>query len=43
MSEIINTVDEHTEVFIKSQKEKHQKIKNGFGKTNFQYDKTNDV
>ena len=43
MTEIINTVDDKTEVLIKSQKGKQEKVKNGFDKTNFQYDKTDDV
>ncbi|MBZ4687578.1 MAG: hypothetical protein PWQ96_1554 [Clostridia bacterium] len=43
MSEIINTVDDSTEILIKKQKGKQEKIQNGFDKANFQYDKTNDV
>jgi transposase len=43
MSEIIETVDDQTEILIKPQKGKKQKIENGFDKSNFKYDKTNDV
>lgn len=43
MSEIIETVDNTTEILIKRQKGKENKIKNGFDKENFQYDKENDA
>lgn len=43
MSEIINTVNEHTEILIKRQKGKKKIIESGFDKINFQYDKTQDI
>jgi transposase len=43
MSEVINAVDDSTEILIKRQKGKQEKIQNGFDKTDFQYDKPNDV
>ena len=42
MKEIINTLDEKTEVLIKRQKEKKIKIENGFDRVKFTYDKLND-
>lgn len=43
MSEILAAVDESTEILIKKQKDKEEKIKSGFEKANFQYDKTKDI
>jgi transposase len=43
MSEIVKSVDLNTEILIKSQKGKQEKILNGFDKTNFQYNKANDT
>jgi hypothetical protein len=43
MSEVIKAVDCSAEILIKRQKGKQEKIKNGFDKTDFQYDKSNDV
>lgn len=43
MSEILSTVDDSTEILIKRQKGKREKIENGFDKTNFQYDCTSDI
>jgi transposase len=43
LSEIIEAIDERTEILIKAQKGKQDKVQNGFDKTNFQYDKANDV
>jgi hypothetical protein len=43
MSEIIEAVDEQTEILIKGQKGKPQKIENGFDKSNFKYDQINDA
>ena len=43
MSEIINSIDYNTELLIKKQKGKEKKIKDGFDKDNFKYDKENDV
>lgn len=43
MSEIINAVNDTTEILIKKQKGNQEKIENGFDKENFQYDKENDV
>lgn len=43
MSEIVEVVDEKTEILIKPQKGKQQKVKNGFDKSNFKYDQINDV
>lgn len=43
MKEIINTLDEKTEVLIKRQKEKKDKIENGFDRAKFKYDKSNDT
>ena len=43
MSEIVKSVDPNTEILIKSQKGKQEKILSGFDKTNFQYNKANDT
>ncbi|MFY3790876.1 IS1182 family transposase [Ureibacillus sp. MALMAid1270] len=43
MSEIVEVFDEQTEILIKPQKGKQQKIKSGFDKTNFKYDQLNDT
>ena len=43
MSEIVEVVDERTEILIKPQKGKKQKVKSGFDKSNFKYDQKNDV
>jgi transposase len=43
MSEIVEVVDERTEILIKPQKGKKQKVKSGFDKSNFKYDRKNDV
>ena len=43
MKEIISTVDENTEVLIKRQKEKKNKIENGFDRAQFKFDKVNDT
>jgi transposase len=43
MSEITEVVDKQTEILIKPQKGKQQKVENGFDKSNFKYDQTNDV
>jgi len=43
MKEIVNTVDEKTEVLIKRQKEKKKKIESGFDRTKFIFDKLNDA
>ncbi|WP_219620140.1 IS1182 family transposase [Bacillus canaveralius] len=43
MSEIVDVVDEQTEILIKPQKGKQQKVENGFDKSNFKYDHINDV
>lgn len=43
MSEITEVVDEQTEILIKPQKGKQQKLENGFDKSNFKYDQINDV
>ena len=43
MSEIIKSVDSNTEILIKSQKGKQEKIQSGFDKTNFRYNKSNDT
>jgi transposase len=43
MSEIVKSVDLNTEILIKSQKGKQEKILSGFDKTNFQYNKANDT
>ncbi|WP_214481700.1 IS1182 family transposase, partial [Bacillus sp. SM2101] len=42
MSEIIETVDERTEILIKRQKENRDKRESGFDKTSFKYDPTTD-
>lgn len=43
MNEILAAADDRTEILIKKQKGKQEKIQNGFDKTNFQYDEANDV
>jgi transposase len=43
MSEIVSVVDEQTEILIKPQKGKKQKIESGFDKLNFKYDQINDT
>jgi len=43
MKEIVNTIDEKTEVLIKRQKEKKSKIESGFNRTKFTFDKLNDT
>lgn len=40
--EIIDVVDESTELLIKPQRGKHNKVKSGFDKENFKYDAIND-
>jgi transposase len=42
MSEIVEVVDDQTEILIKPQKGKQQKVENGFDKSNFNYDQAND-
>lgn len=42
MIEIVNTLDEKTEVLIKRQKDKKSKIENGFDRAKFEYDRSND-
>lgn len=41
MKEIVSTVDEKTEVLIKRQKGKKEKIESGFDRANFNFDKSN--
>ncbi|HEY8804800.1 MAG TPA: transposase [Clostridium sp.] len=43
MKEIVDTVDKKTEVLIKRQKEKKNKIESGFDRTKFKFDKSNDT
>jgi len=43
MSEIVEVVDEQTEILIKPQKGKQQKVETGFDKSNFKYDQINDA
>ena len=43
MKEIVNTIDEKTEVLIKRQKEKKSKVESGFNRTKFTFDKSNDT
>ena len=43
LKEIVNTVDEKTEVLIKRQKDKKVKIENGFDRAKFKFDKSNDT
>lgn len=43
MSEIIEVVDDQTEILIKPQKGKRQKVETGYDKSNFNYEVTNDV
>ena len=43
MSEILKSLDSNTEILIKSQKGKQEKLESGFDKTNFRYNKTNDT
>jgi hypothetical protein len=43
MKQIVSTVDEKTEVLIKRQKEKQDKIESGFDRTQFKFDKLNDT
>ena len=43
MSEIIEAVDDQTEILIKPQKGKRQKVETGFDKSNFKYEAINDV
>ena len=43
MKEIVNTIDEKTEVLIKRQKEKKSKIESGFDRRKFTFDKLNDT
>ncbi|WP_180230090.1 IS1182 family transposase [Bacillus sp. AFS073361] len=43
MSEITEVADEKTEILIKPQKGKQQKVENGFDKSNFKYDQKDDV
>lgn len=43
MSEIVDVVDEQTEILIQPQKGKQQQVENGFDKSNFKYDQVNDV
>ena len=43
LEQIINTVDEQTEILIKPQKGKKERLKNGFDKTDFRYNKNNDT
>ncbi len=43
MSEIVDVVDEQTEILIKPQKGKKQKGETGFDKSNFKYNQVNDV
>lgn len=43
LKEIVNTVDEKTEVLIKRQKDKPVKIENGFDRAKFTFDKLNDT
>ena len=42
MIEIVNTLDEKTEVLIKRQKYKKSKIENGFDRAKFEYDRSKD-
>lgn len=43
LQQIIDAADEQTKILIKPQKGKKERSKNGFDKTDFDYDKTNDT
>lgn len=42
-AKIVEAIDENTEILIKKQKGKKEKLANGFDRENFKYDKINDI